>query len=150
MSVFTYNFQSRFVTPILSGTKPHTIRAARKDGRLPKPGDPLRFYTGMRSRACAHVADAQCLAVASIRIQTTLDGLLEVGVTHSLDETALRGWVAISDSDALALCLRDGFTSASEFIDFFLPFAPSRWDGHIIYWLPESVTLPAIKSVQCG
>lgn len=51
-SSFVYNFRKQFAPKILSGEKAQTIRQNRKDGRVPKAGDTLRFFTGMRIAYC--------------------------------------------------------------------------------------------------
>ena len=47
-----------FVDKVESGEKRQTIRAYRKDGRDPKPGDPLYLFTGMRTTACRRLVVA--------------------------------------------------------------------------------------------
>ena len=43
------NFQARFAADVESGAKRQTIRALRRDGRDPKPGQPLYLFTGLRT-----------------------------------------------------------------------------------------------------
>ena len=50
------NFRAEFADAVERGEKCQTIRAYRKDGRNPKPGDTLHLYTGMRTRACRRLA----------------------------------------------------------------------------------------------
>jgi hypothetical protein len=65
---FTYNFQPTFAHLVQNGSKRQTIRKARKDGRTPKVGDTIRCYTGMRSRYCRHLRDAQVISVDHVVI----------------------------------------------------------------------------------
>ena len=44
------NFKTQFAPLVESGAKRRTIRAFRKDGRDPKQGEPLYFYTGLRTK----------------------------------------------------------------------------------------------------
>lgn len=46
------NFQKQFAPYILDGSKAHTIRGERKDGKRPKPGEMLHLYTGLRRPGC--------------------------------------------------------------------------------------------------
>jgi hypothetical protein len=43
-------FKKRFVEPIQKGTKIHTFRELPK--RMPKPGETLHMYTGLRTKHC--------------------------------------------------------------------------------------------------
>lgn len=61
-----YSFQRRFVVPIRSGVKRHTIRADRK--RHARPGEDLQLYTGMRTKRCELIAYAVCRDVLPITI----------------------------------------------------------------------------------
>jgi hypothetical protein len=61
-------FKRRFVNPILEGTKGGTIRADRKDGRLPPIGGELQLYTAMRTTYCALILRSPCIAVAPIAL----------------------------------------------------------------------------------
>lgn len=54
------NFKAQFAPAIESGEKRQTIRAPRKDGRDPKPGDTLHLYTGMRTKACRKLGEYRC------------------------------------------------------------------------------------------
>ena len=57
------NFQAQFAPLVESGEKRQTIRAYRKDGRDPKPGDTLYLYTGMRTKACRKLREVECKSV---------------------------------------------------------------------------------------
>lgn len=62
------NFRAEFADAVERGEKCQTIRAYRKDGRNPKPGDTLHLYTGMRTRACRLLAVRRCTAVKPVLI----------------------------------------------------------------------------------
>jgi hypothetical protein len=63
-----YNFQGQFVPYIEDQSKPHTVRADRKDGKVPKPGEILYLYMGMRTKKCRKIGEAICKAVRKITI----------------------------------------------------------------------------------
>lgn len=69
------SYQKQFVPLVESGAKPHTIRAERKDGRVPaKIGDTLYQYTGMRTKACRKICEDICTAVDRLTI-TNIGGI---------------------------------------------------------------------------
>ena len=61
-------FKRRFVNPILEGAKGGTIRADRKDGRLPPIGGELQLYTAMRTVHCALIMRTPCIGVLAIKL----------------------------------------------------------------------------------
>ena len=113
------NFKKEFADKVASGEKEQTIRALRKDGRNPRPGQTLYLYTGMRTKYCRKLGQAVCTSVESVCIE---------------------GGDILLNGDSLSchaereFSLADGFKSESEFYDFFrknhgLPF----W-GLLIKW----------------
>ena len=62
------NFQKQFAAIVESGQKRQTIRAYRKGGRDPKPGDTLYLYTGMRTKQCRKLGEVRCQSAWPIRI----------------------------------------------------------------------------------
>jgi len=55
------NFKKQFRPMILDGSKTHTIRDERKDGKRPVPGEILHLYTGLRQKGAAFILRAPCL-----------------------------------------------------------------------------------------
>jgi hypothetical protein len=107
-------FKSRFARLIRNGKKPFTLRDLRKDGRDPKAGQILYFYTGMRTKLCRQIrAPGDCLWAREIYL---LYGLIQVEgwpiiiLPYHLDRFArLDGF-----KDYAAFCqfhgIRDGMT----------------------------------------
>lgn len=62
------NFHSRFAPLVESGQKRQTIRAFRKDGRDPKPGDTLYLFTGMQTKRCRKIGVAVVESVEFVDI----------------------------------------------------------------------------------
>lgn len=62
------NFQPRFAPLVESGEKRQTIRAYRKDGRDPKPGDTLYLYTGQRTKKARRIGVVECASVHAVKI----------------------------------------------------------------------------------
>lgn len=113
-----YNFQERFVRPILSGRKTHTIRAERV--YPDKPGNTLHLYTGLRHKGAKLLMRVPCTRIEEILItKTPLPRVVVDG--HMLDQ----------DEEHL-LAYRDGFANFDQMLSFWkgrLPFT-----GHIIHW----------------
>ena len=111
------NFSPKFAPLVESSAKRQTIRKLRK--RPIKPGDTLRLYTGMRTKACRLLGEAVCADVASVSIYDELHGL------------RLRGCIVDTREEFAAA---DGFASYAEMLAWFerthgLPFA-----GVVIRW----------------
>jgi hypothetical protein len=120
------NYKKEFADKVESGEKKQTIRALRKDGRNPKPGQTLYHYTGMRTKYCRKLGEGICTSVEPICIET--NSSIVIGVT-ALPRPA----------DERRFARADGFETETDFYDFFrkthgLPF----W-GLLIKWDPQEV-----------
>lgn len=51
MRTFLFNFKKEFAPLVESGKKCQTVRATRKDNRVPVVGDLAKGYTGLRTRS---------------------------------------------------------------------------------------------------
>lgn len=56
---FVVSFRKRFEAPILDGAKMQTIRFNRADGKVPRPGDRLKLFIGMRTKMCKRLGIAE-------------------------------------------------------------------------------------------
>ncbi len=115
-----YNFQARFVTPILLRTKKHTIRAKRK--YPDKPGNILHLYTGLRTKKAMLLRRVTCLKVEEIKIWQSDPNVFEISIDGQI----------LSRDEGEQLARADGFddfVSMMCFWDGHLPF-----EGHIIHW----------------
>jgi hypothetical protein len=123
------NFKKQFVEPIRLGTKHHTIRGDRKDGYVPKPGEPLYLYCGARTKHCFKILEQPppCRLVQRIHISTyKMIGTCWAGNMVFVDGVQL----APDESEQLARC--DGFPDFMTMMAFWegrLPFT-----GNIIHW----------------
>ncbi|HEX9640700.1 MAG TPA: ASCH domain-containing protein [Candidatus Krumholzibacteria bacterium] len=121
------NFQSRFAPLVESGKKRQTIRAYRKDGRDPKPGDTLYFYTGLRTKRCRKLGEARCESAEAFEIdqygcawkqcREHPDSLEPVRAPEL-------GWIAT----------RDGFRSYEEMRSWFERTHGLPFEGFLIRW----------------
>lgn len=129
-----FNFQKQFAEAVARGDKRQTVRAARRDGRVPcRVGGQLQLYTGMRTGACRKLADAVCTEVAAVRIAT------ETGVTRLYVDGR-----PLSRRERLAFAAADGFADTPPgqawfaFKRFFESTHGLPFDGWLIRWTPEA------------
>lgn len=128
-----YGFKSQFVAKILAGTKPHTIRAIRKDERVPRVGEPFIGYTGMRQPQCCWLFSSTTTKVEPIQIgpeRFDMDRFPEVRLNGTpLAQGTVRPYIA--------LIRADGFEDESQFIEHFVPQTGDVFHGYLIHWNPE-------------
>lgn len=130
-----YGFKKKFATLVESGCKLHTIRDLRKDDRHAKPGDKLQLYTGLRTKQCRKLieADPICWDVFDI-------------VIDSKQEAVRINGGLLRPAELEALAIGDGCESVKEFFEFF-PTAEERklicWAE--IEWLKYYQGLAALK-----
>lgn len=106
------NFMKQFAPMVELGLKEpehpeakrQTIRAYRKDGRDPKPGQTLYLYTGQRTIKCKKIGESTCTE--------TTDIFIDYGKIY------LNGF-PITKLESLTLAIADGFHTRKEFQDFF-------------------------------
>jgi hypothetical protein len=119
------NFQPQFVPYVVEGSKTHTIRAVRKDGRAPRVGETCHCYTGLRRKGPRLLGRWACVKVETIEIckaagwngpRVFIEGLI-------LDRDELQ-----------ALAVRDGFRKGgfAEMMEFWRGRLPFK--GFIIHW----------------
>jgi len=118
------NFKQRFAPLVESGAKRQTIRAMRKDGRDPAPGDVLQLYTGMRTRGCRKLREEVCTSAEPIGIGR--DGFVLLGDGD--------GFKKLAPDEIEALAAADGFESVEAFFDFFNTTHRLPFNGLLIKW----------------
>jgi hypothetical protein len=125
VAVVAYNFQKQFADDVEYGIKLQTIRQKARC----QTGSALQLYTGMRTKNCRKLADAVCLSVTPVIINSCsiiLNGAqLPIG-------NALRDELGDCDND---FARKDGFDGFVEMAKWFenryglLPF-----EGVVIKW----------------
>ena len=110
-----WSFKKQFAPLILSGTKPTTIRARRKDERDPEPGDIVKLFTGMRTKECQLIGQCKVLARHVIWVA----GLQRMIQVHAYSGAGVALWRTLDQEEAVALALRDGFSTVDAFFSFF-------------------------------
>ena len=99
------NYKKQFAPLIKAFIKRQTIRAKRKDGRNPHPGQTLYHFTGLRTKVCRRLAETICKSVEEITIYPAGD-ILIAGKRLNAKE-----------KDKLAV--DDGFHDFPDFMSFF-------------------------------
>jgi len=117
--VSAYNFQRQFV---------EAIRARRKDGRLPKVGERIKLYTGMRTKQCELLREVTVTRVRPIAISSWAMGPMEI----VLDGKPLRV------NEVQLLAVSDGFADRFAFAEFFRRKHGDSFNGYLIEWDPKS------------
>lgn len=68
-------FKDRFIRMIKDGSKRHTIRAPRKDGKLPQVGEPFHMFERDRQPGMAKIAEYSCVRVERFLMISVAPGL---------------------------------------------------------------------------
>ena len=113
------NYQKQFADDVESGKKRQTVRAFRKDGRDPKPGQTLFHYTGMRTKACRKLREDECKSTIPISIDTHIIAFDGVPLSWTEMEKTARA---------------DGFESFYDLRDFFWENHGLPFNGLLIEW----------------
>mgnify|MGYP001005788972 FL=1 len=120
------NFKKRFAPAVEAGEKRQTIRAHRKDGKRPQPGDHLRLYTGLRTKECRKLMDAICTDVSSVHI---FDDVSDISIVIAGRR--------LTRDEGRELANADGFNTRAEFLGFFSETHGLPFDGLMIEWEPK-------------
>lgn len=114
-----YNFKACFAPLVESRQKRQTIRAEGKRKHA-HPGDRLQLYTGMRTKACRKLTEAECTSTHEIEIR---------------DRSELRiDGISQTPTEQEQLALADGFDSLQAFHDFFQSVHGLPFKGRLIRW----------------
>ena len=119
-----YNFKARFVPLIESGVKRSTIRACRLDGRVPKIGETLYLYTGMRTKSCRLIRERPCQGVHTVDMAGTSLAACDLVVDARMLPAHERDWIA----------QRDGFKDWEEMRHWFAKTHDMPFFGNLIEW----------------
>lgn len=122
MSTFTLNFLRQFAPAVERGEKRMTIRATRKDRKVPAVGDTLRLYTGLRTRGARLLLETTASCVWRVRMDFT-DRYIVIDGTRLCQEAA-----------RLTAKL-DGFDTVDAFLDYFRASCMSdQFEGFAVHW----------------
>lgn len=119
-----FNYKKVFAAKVADGSKPHTIRADRRDGQVWNVGDSVKHYTGMRTQHCRLIGRSPLVRVDRIRIYTLTDGVCVNGAFQC-------------DDEIVQLAKRDGFDDVSHFFAFFHASPKTManvFEGQLYWW----------------
>ena len=114
------NFKKQFAPDVEARIKRQTIRARRRDGRNPQPGQILYLYTGMRTKSCRKLGTATCISVEPIAIENS--DVIAVGPN------------VLTVDEKFMLAKADGFHYIDDFRSFFLKTHGLPFYGFLIKW----------------
>lgn len=125
MSGFVFSFRKQFADAVERGEKLQTIRQRRKDGRVPKPGDRVTLFTGMRTAYCRRLGKSTVTEAFPVHLD------LERG-----DWLFIVNGVRLNFAESEAFAKLDGFRSALEMIEWFRDTYPDdgAFDGFCTRW----------------
>jgi hypothetical protein len=123
MARFPFNFKRQFAAAVADGTKRQTIRANRKDGKRPQPGDVAALYTGLRTRNTQHLRDGVVTNCRAVRISCMGHG-----------ELIIDGDVVPGEART-TFAIADGFADWPAMLDFFkTQYGVHTFDGFCVEW----------------
>jgi uncharacterized protein YqfB (UPF0267 family) len=110
-------FNQRFVKPIATQTKIHTIREDQHNRW--KPGTKIHMATGVRTKNCRKFREEVCVSTQEIEI------IYHFGAINVFIDD-----VRLTQFEIYQLALNDGFFSLAEFKEWF----NQDFKGKIIHW----------------
>lgn len=126
------NFMAQFADDVEGGRKRRSIRAPRKDGRDPKPGDKIQLYTGMRQKGCRKLGEATCWRVRPVEISHMG---IKLGDRQLFAGEAPASWGGVDpesyDGD---FAKADGFDCFQDMCEFFEKVHGLPFKGLLIEW----------------
>ena len=117
-----------FIDKILSGEKRQTIRKAGPKWAKVKVGDKLTLYTGLRTKGCRKLGEAEVESIEDIEIE--MFDLVD-GTRMYCIELNRHG---LPDAKIIPLAKADGFKDLGSFLDFFQDHYGENFNGKIIKW----------------
>lgn len=126
------NFKPQFKGPILLGTKCHTLREPRKDGKVAKIGETLYLYTGLRQAGAQRICrPLRCVRSESIII---VPGERTIWTHHGSK---------LGPDELEPFTVQDGFSNPSDFWKWWEGVCDRKKDSsvalHLIGWNPDDV-----------
>lgn len=123
-------FKKEFESPIVGGSKIHTIREDRKDRW--DEGKKIHFVIGNRTKNYKQIKLGECKSIQYVFMMFNR-GLLEVSVgdDHYCDKY-------LTQNEILQLAKNDGFMGVGDFMEWFVPLIKASEKGYflgkIIHW----------------
>jgi len=121
---FTFNFSPLFVDKVAAGAKLQTVRAWRKDGKVPRPGDRVRLYAGLRTRKARLLVDSVVVECFPVTMNLSDD-------EHPL---LVSNGIRLHRGEATSFAQLDGFPGFAAMADWFKRTHGEEFDGFCVRW----------------
>ena len=118
-----------FIDKILSGEKRQTIRKAGKKWENVKVGDKLTLYTGLRTKECRKLGEAEVKSIEDIKLYIEYNHYRDTYYTEILIDNKIP-----TDCEINKLVKADGFRNIYYFLKFFQDHYGNNFKGKIIKW----------------
>lgn len=126
------NFKAEFADDVEEGRKTRSIRAPRKDGRVPKKDEPAHLFTGMRTKTCRKLALSVVTRVRPVEIDHT--GVkIEGRPLYAGDAPAYQGGPDPEHYDG-DFARADGFNTFTDMVEWFSKVHGLPFTGFLIEW----------------
>lgn len=122
------NFSKQFAEAVASGIKRQTIRAKRKNPI--QVHDVLHLFTGLRTKQARRLLPPQFCREARL-ISMRRD---HTGLNGDIICIQLENHGKMSADEIRELAAKDGFSSLTDFLDWFLPKGTNEFHGQLITW----------------
>lgn len=119
-----YSFKRQFIPAMWHGTKLHTMRRDRKDGKVPKVGVRFIGCFGMRTKHFRRL-----FQTPTTKVQRAV-----IWRAHAQGCSVFLDGRALPQSEIQQLAKADGFDQYEAFMDFFVPTQGDKWTGHLIHF----------------
>lgn len=125
MNGFSFGFRKDFAELVRLGMKRQTIRQHRKDGRVPKPGDRVHLFSGLRTPRVRRLGTGKVVDCFPIYMD-----LLEHGQRYIVSNG-----VRLAPGEANEFAKLDGFPSAVRMFDWFVEtYEFDVFSGFCVRW----------------
>jgi hypothetical protein len=127
--------KGQFVPKIVDGSKPHSFRAKRKDGRKWKVGDTIQFYENVRQPNMRKIRpDTVVKGVQDVQMEI-YNGIVYLIIENEDAEYRFEGRTFVAKK-LEEIAKADGFESVESFQNFFFPKAKEgdTWEGQLVHW----------------
>lgn len=127
MTVFVFNFKAVFADRVAYGRKAQTIRAHRKDGKVPRQGDTVKLYTGLRTRNTKLLLEGVVTDCFPVHIDLHHD---------AYDRPFIINGIRLRPGEARSFARLDGFTDANDMQAWFREtYGPEQdFEGFCVRW----------------
>ncbi len=120
-------FSAQFAAAVSSGTKRQTIRAMRKNPI--REHDVLHLFTGLRTKNARRLLPPRfCTSARLITMKRTARAEADL-YQIELDHHGM-----LSGDEICEMATKDGFSSVSAFLEWFLPKGTDEFKGQLITW----------------